>query len=138
MIPETDPYNNWRGNGLSTTFDFDFYIEDESQLAVYLTGTDGVQTTLIYGTDYSIHEFKNENGSYITYPISGSTHAKLAIGETISLCLTLPISQEEEYAKSGYLNPETIEYSLDYLTRLIQIYARVLQRAVKVKAITKC
>ena len=120
MIPETDPYNNWSGNGLSTTFDFDFYIEDESQLAVYLTGTDGVQTTLIYGTDYSIHEFKNENGSYITYPISGSTHAKLAIGETISLCLTLPISQEEEYAKSGYLNPETIEYSLDYLSIFLQ------------------
>ena len=69
MIPETNPYNNWSGNGSSTTFDFDFYIEDATQLTVYRTGSDGVQSKLTYGTDYSINEFKNENGSYITFPL---------------------------------------------------------------------
>ena len=133
MIPETNPYNNWSGNGSSTTFDFDFYIEDATQLAVYRTGTDGVQTQLTYGTDYSINEFKNENGSYITFPLAGSSYDVLATGEVISLCLTLPISQENPFGKSSYLNLETLEYSLDYLTRICQIIQRELERAVKVQ-----
>lgn len=133
MIPETNPYNNWSGNGNSTSFDFDFYIEDATQLAVYRTGIDGVQTKLTYGTDYSINEFKNENGSYITFPLAGSSYNVLASGEVISLCLTLPISQENPFGKSSYLNLETLEYALDYLTRICQIIQRELERAVKVQ-----
>jgi len=133
MIPETNPYNNWSGNGSSTTFDFDFYIEDATQLAVYRTGSDGTQTQLTYGTDYSINEFKNENGSYITFPLAGSSYSTLASNEVISLCLTLPISQQNPFGKSSYLNLETLEYSLDYITRICQIIQRELERAVKVK-----
>ena len=35
MIPERNPYNNWNGNGSTKTFDFDFLIEDETQLVKY-------------------------------------------------------------------------------------------------------
>lgn len=132
MIPETNPYNNWQGNGSTTTFDFDFYIENASQLDVFLTTPQG-QSKLVYNIDYSINEVKNKNGSYITYPIGGSTHGLLAEDEVISLCLTLPVSQEEEYRKSSFLNLETLEYSLDYLTRLIQILYRQVERTVKLK-----
>lgn len=133
MIPETNPYNNWSGNGSTTTFDFDFYIENASQLAVYHTNTLGEQIQLVNGVDYSIHELQNKNGSYITFPIAGSTYGVLAEGEIISLCLTLPVSQEEEYGKSSYLNLETLEYSLDYLTRLIQILYRQVARTIKIQ-----
>ncbi len=132
MIPETNPYNNWSGNGSTTTFDFDFYIEDASQLAVYHTNNIGEQVLLEYGVDYSINQIGNENGSYITFPIGGSTYGLLAEDEVISLCLTLPVSQENEYGKSSYLNLETLEYSLDYLTRLIQILYRQVARTVKI------
>ena len=54
MIPDKNPYNNWSGNGSATTFDFDVYIEDETQLAVYHANSKGVQTLLKFGTDYSI------------------------------------------------------------------------------------
>ena len=131
MIPERNPYNNWNGNGQTTTFDFDFYIEDETQLVVYHTNASGVQTTLTYGTDYSINEFKNENGSFITFPLSNSSYSVLGEGEIISLCLTLPISQENEYGKSSYLDLKAIEYSLDYLTRICQIINRQMERSVK-------
>ena len=131
MIPEINPYNNWSGNGSTTTFDFDFYIEDETQLAVYHTDSDGVQTTLTLDTDYSINEVGNENGSYITFPLSSSSYDVLGEDEIISLCLTLPISQENEFGKSSYLNLETLEYSLDYLTRICQIMNRELERSVK-------
>lgn len=35
--------------------------------------------------DYTIHEIGNENGSFITFPIIGSTYNKLTENETISL-----------------------------------------------------
>ena len=131
MIPEQNPYNNWSGNGSTTTFDFDFYIENETQLKVYHTNELGVQTLLKHDVDYSINELKNENGSYINFPLSGSTYNILGENEVISLCLTLPISQENPYGKSSYLDPPTLEYSLDYLTRICQIMSRELERSVK-------
>ena len=132
MIPERNPYNNWNGNGSTTTFDFDFYIENETQLIVYHTNASGVQTTLRYGIDYSIHELKNKNGSYITFPLATSSYDILGNEEIISLCLTLPIAQENEYGKSSFFNLNTLEYSFDYLTRLIQIMNRQIVRAAKV------
>ena len=131
MIPDKNPYNNWNGNGSTTTFDFDFYIEDETQLAIYHTNSKGVQTLLKYGTDYSINELQNENGSFINFPLASSTYSVLSENEVISLCLTLPITQENPYSKSSYLNLETLEYSLDYLTRICQIISRQMERSVK-------
>lgn len=131
MIPDKNPYNNWNGNGSTTTFDFDFYIEDETQLAVYHTNSKGVQTLLKFGTDYSINELKNENGSFINFPVNGSSYDVLGEDEVISLCLTLPIAQENPYGKSSYLDLETLEYSLDYLTRICQIISRQMERSVK-------
>ena len=131
MIPERNPYNNWKGNGSTTTFDFDFYIEDETQLAVYHTNSEGAQTLLTHGVDYSINELQNENGSFITFPLASSAYAVLGENEIVSLCLTLPIAQENPFGKSSYLNLETLEYSLDYLTRVCQIINRQMERSVK-------
>ena len=133
MIPEVSPYNNWTGDGSTTQFDFDFYIEDATQLNVYLTDETGNQSKLIYNTDYSINEFKNPSGSYIVYPIAGSTHSTLSSSEVISLCLTLPIEQTSSYGTSSELDLKALEFSLDYITRICQIIQRELERAVKVK-----
>lgn len=141
MIPEEVPVYTYAGNDSATTFDFDCLVENENQLKVYFTDREGNQSLLTYGTDYSIHEFNKDTGSYITYPLETSSHHILK-GETttgagdaekISLCLSLPISQEAEYGTSGDLDLKSLEYSLDYLTRLIQIEARKMERAVKVQ-----
>ena len=133
MIPEIMPYNNYTGDGAATQFDFDFYIEDGSQLVVQHTATDGTITTLTQDTDYSIHEVGNKNGSYITFPLPASSYSVLASDEAISLQLTLPIEQESEYGTSSELDLESLEYSLDYLTRIAQIQSRQLERAIKVQ-----
>lgn len=128
MIPEVLPYNNYTGNGLVTKFDFDFFIENASQLVVELLNDNSEKTTLEEGVDYTINEFKNPNGSYITYPISGSSHTVLSNKETLTLYLSLPVEQISEYSKSSELDFKLLEYSFDYLTRLIQIIKRGLER----------
>ncbi len=133
MIPEVAPYNNWSGDETTTQFDFDFYIEDGSQLLVEHTDEYGNVTTLQNGVDYTINEVGNINGSYITFPKTGSAHGVLGLNEVISLSLQLPISQEAEYGTSGDLDLDSLEYSLDYLTRLIQIKSREIERCVKIQ-----
>ena len=128
MIPEISPYNNYTGNGTAIQFDFDFLVENSSQLVVELLDSNGEKSTLEYGVDYSINELSNPNGSYITYPIAGSSHSVLSSNETLSLYLSLPIKQSSEYSKSSELDFKLLEYSFDYLTRLIQILKRGLER----------
>ena len=132
LIYDISPVNTHAGSGNSNQFDFDFYIENKSQILVYHYDSNNLKTLLVYGIDYSIHEFKNPNGSYIIFPLQGSSYGILAENEKISIELSLPISQESQYNNSSYLNLESLEYSLDYLTRICQIINRQVIRAVKV------
>lgn len=122
---------NWNGDNSTTTFDFDFLIEDESQLVVMYTNANGIQTTLEKDVDYTIAEIGNENGSHINYPIEGSTYSVLQSDEIISLVLNLPIIQDTPYAESEKLVKSRLERNFDYLTRLVAIQERKIERAVK-------
>ena len=140
MIPQQIPVKNHYGNNSATVFDFDFYIENETQITVTHTDLNGIQTVLEYGVDYILNSnsLKNQNGGSIIFPIDGSKFKTLAWDrstdkkELLSIALTLKISQEAEYTTSGDLDKSNLEYSFDYLTRLIQILARKMERAVLV------
>ncbi len=133
MIYDILPINNYKGNNSSTTFDFDFYIDNKNQLSVYHFDKDKIKRLLKLDIDYSINEIKNKNGSYITFPLEGSEFSILNENENLSLELTLPVAQEVQYNNSSLLNLEALEYSLDYLTRLIQVLSRKLDLCVKVE-----
>ncbi len=132
MIYDVLPVNNYTGNNSTTMFDFNFYIENENQLKVYIINSDDTTIELVYGKDYSINEFGNENGSYITFPLESSTYSVLADNQNISINLYLPILQQTQYENSSLLNLNSLEYSLDYLTRLIQILSRRIELCIKV------
>ena len=132
MIYDILPVNNYIGNNVTKTFDFDFYIDNKTQLQVFLYDENERKILLAQDLDYSINELKNKNGSFITFPLEGSSYDVLKDTQKISLELVLPISQETEYNNSSLLNLEALEYSFDYLTRLIQILARKISLCVKV------
>lgn len=137
-IPEIEPVKNHYGNNSATSFDFDFYIEKSSQLKVQHTDLNGILTTLKENVDYSIHEIGNENGSYITFPIQGSTYSALAWDtstdkkELLTISLNLPLKQEFEFDTSGDLDKHQLEKALDYQMRVDQILNRKINRAVLV------
>lgn len=138
MISEQIPVNNHKGNNSNKKFDFNFYIENEEQLLVTHTNLEGIISYPQLGVDYTIFETGYKDGSYIKFPIQGSKYEVLAWDtatdkkEILSISLNLKISQEAEYKLSDKLNLENLEYSLDYLTRLVQINSRKIERAVKV------
>lgn len=136
MIYDISPVNNHKGNGTNKIFDFDFYIENENQLKVYFYNENNIKEELKNNFDYTINEFKNNNGSYITYPIENSKRHILSEKEKLSLELNLPIEQQTKFNNSSLLNLSTLEYCLDYLTRLVQILSRKIDRCVKVDEIS--
>jgi hypothetical protein len=128
------PVNNYTGNGSSTTFDFDFLIENESELVVTHKNINaGNETVLTLGIDYSINETGNRNGSYITFPLQTSSYNILSTEEMITLSLSLPIKQESEFENSANLNLSVLEWTFDYIVRILQILTRKVERAVKVQ-----
>lgn len=128
------PVNNYVGNNSATKFDFDFRIENKDELVVTLfDNNSNVKIELLNDVDYSISGIGSENGGYIIFPSETSSYSVLSNEQTISLALNLEIKQESEFKNSSHLNLKTLEYSLDYLTRLIQIQARVIDRAIKVE-----
>ena len=132
-VSSLTPVNNYTGNGSVTTFDFDFFIENQNELVVTHINSNGISNVLEYGIDYSINEIGNENGSYIEFPISGSKYGNLASGEILSLSLTLPIKQESKFANSSSLNLVVLEKTFDYLVRILQILNRKIERSIIVQ-----
>ena len=127
------PVNNYAGNGSNTKFDFDFLIEASNELVVTHIAQNKTTTVLTNGTDYSINEIGNKNGSYITFPIAGSSFNTLQTGESISLSLNLTIKQESEFKNSSHLNLNILEWTFDYIVRILQMLSRRTERCIKVQ-----
>ena len=126
------PVNNYEGNGSTKIFDFDFLIENTDELKVIHISEDGINTALIEGVDYSVNEVGNKNGSYITFPLETSSFPVLKTNERISLALDLSIKQESKFENSAYLNLSVLEWTFDYIVRVLQILNRKIERCVKI------
>lgn len=127
------PVNNYTGNSSVVNFDFDFLIEKENELVVQHTDANGITSVLQYNVDYSIKEIGNKNGSYITFPLNSSSYKVLGNDEHISLALSLQIEQESEFHNSSYFNLNILEWTFDYIVRILQILSRKIDRCVKVE-----
>jgi len=132
-VPKNNIVHSYKGNGVTTKFDFDFLIEKKSELLVLHTNSSGKQTELTLDIDYSINKVGNPNGSYITFPLEDSEYKILSNNETITLMLNLEIEQDKEYSNSAKLDLESLEKSFDYIVRLMQILNRKIERCVKVQ-----
>ncbi len=126
------PVNNYSGNSSNTQFDFDFLIENEKELVVQHIDENGITTILKSGVDYSIKEIGNSEGSYIIFPLENSNYKILGENEKISLILSLDIKQESEFKNSSYFKFDILEWTFDYIVRILQIINRKLERCVKV------
>ncbi len=131
-VSSLTPVNNYSGNSSSTKFDFDFLIEDENELVVKHIDSTGVSTILEEGVDYSINEIGNKQGSYITFPLATSEFSVLKADERISIYLDLDIQQESEFKNSSYFNFNVLEWTFDYVVRILQVLNRKIERCVKV------
>jgi hypothetical protein len=114
------------GNGIGSTFSYDFRVDDESQLTVYETDDEGNQTTLTLTTDYTVAGVGDDDGGIITrvagnLPTDYEWYIRSNYLET----------QLTAFASQGGFFPDVHEKAMDKLTFLIQqLFDRWVKRSI--------
>lgn len=120
------PFN---GNGVTTSFPFTFKVFSDEDIRVVLADTDGVETTLVLDSTYSVTLNGDQDaspGGTITYPLSGDP---LATSETLTVVGNESYTQELDLPSGGNFSPRALENALDRMTFQIQQLAEGLGRA---------
>lgn len=117
------------GNDATTVFSFPYLFQANGDLAVIHTNSDGVDTTLVLDTNYSVSGAENPNGGSVTYPISGPP---LATGETLTIIREMDITQETDLSNHGAFFLEALENAMDKVTMVSQQLKEMYDRTVKV------
>jgi len=105
------------GTGLVSAYPFAFRVFASSDLVVVVTATNGVSTTLVLDSDYTVALNLDQNtspGGTITL-----SHA-LASGYAMVITSAMPATQGVSLPNGGAFYPEIIEAALDKLTILAQ------------------
>ncbi|HCT3691998.1 TPA: hypothetical protein SLP17_001369 [Proteus mirabilis] len=107
-------HEEYVGNGVTTDFDFRFRIFESKHLIVVVADSEGNETTLKNGTDYTIVGAGSYHGGKVVL------NKPLAKGWKILLERDLPVVQETDLRNQGKFFAEVHEDAFDYLTMLIQ------------------
>lgn len=124
------------GTGSQTSWPFTFKVFAETDIAVTIADSLGVETALVYGVDYSVSLNANQEtspGGTVTYPISGNA---LPTGSRLVIVGNLPYDQPLDLPAGGNFSPLAIENQLDRLTMQIQQLRERLGRALQVSVTT--
>lgn len=130
MISTETTVERYSGNDSTTTFPFNFKINEEDHLEVIVADENGTETTLVLDTDYSVAGVGEATGS-IEYPIAPEA-SPLPSGHTIALRRKPPFLQETDFENQGGFFAATHENAFDYLTMIVQYLAEELARCPKV------
>jgi hypothetical protein len=123
-VSKSGPFN---GNGVTTAFNYEFKIEDKSQLNVVKTSVDGVETSLVVDVNYTVTNVGSEGGGQAILFIAPVT------GETITNLRNVPFTQEMDLENQGAYFAETVEDAFDLAAMRDQQLKEELSRAVLVQ-----
>lgn len=119
------------GTGAQTAWPFTFKVFAEEDVAVTIADSDGAETALVLGADFSVALNANQEtspGGTVTYPISG---AELPVGSVLAIAGALPYDQPLDLPSGGNFSPLAIENQLDRTAMQIQQLAEGLDRAAR-------
>ncbi len=134
MITSQSTPITYAGNGLATTFNYDFPATDASQVLVVLTDASGIAHTLTLGSDYSVAGVGNTDSStwIVTYPALTSSDPVLPVGQSITVASNIPALQLTDFENQGGFYPQSYENAVDKLTLIAQQQQAQIDRAITV------
>ena len=116
--------NNAVGTGATATYSYTFRINNATDLLVTTQNTAGVETALVYPTDYSVSGVGSYSGGSITL-----TAGNLASGYSISIRFKAQLFQQTDLRNQGSFLAETHEDVFDRLVRYDQQQQDELDRS---------
>lgn len=115
-------------NGTTTHFPYAFRIYNAAHIRVILTDTEGIETTLALGTDYTVVGVGEAGGGAVDTALAHPA------GCLVTLILNVPFTQEIDLENQGAYFAETLERALDEgVQRDLQL-AEEVGRAFKLRA----
>lgn len=108
-VIEQTPENKHTGNGVLTTFDFDFRLDNAADLEVYIN-----EQLQVEAADYNVDPGFDENGGTVTFLIPPPS------ASIITLLRGTPEDQQTDYQAFDAFPAESHESALDKLTMLYQ------------------
>lgn len=129
----TVPSENYRsgpytGNGVTTSFKYDFRIVDENHVRVVRALVDGTEADLIIGLDYTVTGVGDQEGGDIILT------SPLPVDFKLTNLRNVPFVQETDLENQGAYYAETVEKSLDLSVMRDQQLAERLARVVSLPA----
>jgi hypothetical protein len=115
------------GNGVASTFSYEFRVQNKNQLTVFETDTDGNETALTVDTDYTVNDIGEDNGGTINR-LAGA----LPTGYNWYIRSNYQATQETSFRSQGAFFPKLHENAMDKLTFLIQQIYDSFDRSLKV------
>lgn len=122
------------GNGSATGGPFTFKVFAGADLIGVETDTDGVDRSLVYGTDFNVTLNADQNaspGGTINYLIAGVGPSIIPSGYTLTFTSALANLQPVALTNAGGFFPKVINDALDRLTILVQQLVRGVNASLK-------
>lgn len=126
-LSTTTNFNTYTGNGGTNIYAFTYEVFLSGDIVVSVTDLDGLITTLVIGTDYTIQGLVVGGGIATTGTITlvnasqaWLTAGNLTTGYIITISRIVPLKQLTSLRNQGDFFPEVIENSLDNIVMQIQ------------------
>ncbi|MGK3157105.1 hypothetical protein ACCY75_01220 [Enterobacter kobei] len=113
-VSSEQSYIEYNGDGVTKTFTIPFYFILGSDISITLTDSNGIETPLAYGLDYSVVGDGSSSGGAATLNVAPST------GVEVTIYRNPAVTQETTYYENGKFPAKSHEKALDKLTMLIQ------------------
>lgn len=129
-VPSSSTRGTAAGNGVATTFNFNFTLpaRHADDMVFTYVDTDGVEATLDNDADITIDVDNNQ----FSFPKGGSSYSTLATGEKIVYRMVTPNTQGADLPNQGGVFLEEIEKALDDAAFRDQTLQEQIDRAVKI------
>lgn len=127
-VTKSGPYD---GNGVTSVFDYDFQIQDETELLVVRQNADLSEDTLTLTTDYTVAGVGADAGGQVTLVAPATA---LPTGTKLVLQYGGDYNQSADYSSQGGINLAELEAALDKLTMHLRSLKEMVDRSVKIDA----
>ena len=116
----------YAGNGVTTIFSFPYRFLVNGDLEVTLVDADGVATTQVLTTNYTVTGADLDAGGSVTMIVAP------AVGQTLVIRRVVDLTQETDYNSGDAFPAETHERALDKLTMMDQQLQEQVDRSITV------
>lgn len=112
-LSTTSPIENYTYQGPGD-YDYDFVAYDDDHITVMYTDTDGVQSTLVKDSDFTVTLNYDYAGGRITMV------TPTAVTGTLSIRRVVPLEQQTDYVNNDAFDMAVLERDLDTIVMMIQ------------------